>query len=512
MDKISRRDFLKASSVFLGATVFSRSKFLSNAQTDHKPNIIILVFDSMSAAHLSIYGYPRSTTPNFERFAKRATVYHSNYSTANFTSPGTATLLTGLYPWRHRAFNFGGLVTRKLIGNNLFNLLGDSYYSVGFSQNIWANNLISEFGSALDQKILPSTFSSRRKRFLLSSYIPSDDLSSYYAFDEYLVRTHPELNPIPGSISFGFLDTFVAYMQQKKETPTEDFPYGMPNNIYDFYYNNKTVFKEIGQTVEKLNLTSPFVGYFHFFSPHSPYSPHKDFVGIFKDMPLVKKPFHKLSYMKYPQRTLKIQRDLYDEYIANVDAEFGNLLDFLDTTGVLDNSYLILASDHGEVFERGEVGHGTALLYEPVIHTPLIISAPGQNQRVDIYSPTCNTDIIPTLLQNTGIEIPNNLDGRILPGLGGTDDSERSVISIEAKENSAFLPLEKATIALNKKNYKLIYYLGYEKYDQQFELFNLHDDPDELTNLFDTDTMMASQMRDELLAALDNANLPFRKP
>jgi len=509
MYTISRRDFLKFSSVFLGATIFSHSKFHSNEQSIQRPNIIILIFDAMSANNLSIYGYPRKTTPNFERFSNRATVYHSNYAAANFTSPGTATLLTGMEPWKHRAFNLGGLVARELIENNLFNLLGNDYYSVGFSQNVWANNLLSEFDPSLDWKLLPSTFSASMKRVLYSSYIPNDDFMSYYAFDEYLGLTHTGANRIPGSLSLGFLGSIL--FTQIQETPEKDFPYGKPISSNAFYYDNKKVFMEIAQWIEQLNQKSPFVGYFHFYSPHAPYSPHKDFVGFFEDMPLVNKPYHKLSYDKFPQRKIKEQRDHYDEYIANVDAEFGNLLDSLEGMGILNNSYLVLASDHGEMFERGEIGHGTALLYESVIRSPLIISKPGQKKRVDIYSHTCNTDIVPTLLHNIGAKIPDNLDGRILPGLGGTEDFERSIFSVDAKENSAFLPIERATIALNRKNYKLIHYTGYEKYDQQFELFNLHEDPNELTNLFNIDTVIASQMKDELLTSLADANRPFRK-
>lgn len=511
MDQISRRDFLKLSSAFLGATVFSSPSFLLNGQPKQIPNIIVLVFDAMSAKHLSIYGYPRNTTPNFERFSKRAIVYHSNYAGASFTSPGTATLLTGLYPWKHRAFNLGGLVARDLISDNLFSLLGESYYSVGFSQNDWANNLLTEFRSGLDSKIPPSAFSSKDIRLLFSSLIPDDELLMYYAFDEYLGRTHTVINPIPGSLSLGFLDSFSTYKQETQTTSSETYPYGMPSNNYYFYYENKTVFAEIAKTIEQLNQNSPFVGYFHFYAPHSPYAPHEEFVGIFKDMPLPKKPRHRLSYMKFPQRTLKHNRDHYDEYIANVDAEFGNLVDSLERTGILNNSYLVLASDHGEVFERGEVGHGTALLYEPVIRTPLIISEPDQKQRMDVYSPTCNTDLVPTLLHLAGKEIPNNIDGRILPGLGGIADDERPIFSVEAKENSSFFPLEKTTIALNRENHKLIYYSGYERYNQQFEFFDLNEDPEELTNLFDTGTSTVLQMKDELLTALDEANRPFRK-
>jgi len=509
MYTISRRDFLKASSLLLGATIFPSSEHLFTKHASKKPNIIILVFDAMSAKHLSVYGYLRNTTPNFERFSKRAIVYHSNYAAANFTSPGTATVLTGMHPWKHRAFNIGGLVARDLVNTNLFNLLGNDYYSVGFSQNVLVDKLLSEFISNIDYKFSPVAFSSGMQKVLFSSYFPDDDYLAYDAFDQFLGRTESAENRITGSLSLGLLGSILSrYLQ---EVPTKDFPYGIPLASQAFYFDNEIVFMRIAKTIQELNQNSPFVGYFHFYAPHEPYTPQKDFIDIFESMPLVKKPHHKLSYSKLPQRILKEQRDHYDEYIANVDAIFGNLLDFLEEMGILNNSYIVLASDHGEMFERGEVGHNTALLSESVLRTPLIISKPGQNQRFDVYSHTCNTDIVPTLLHNVGAKIPDVLDGRILPGLGGLDDFDRSIFSLDAKENSSFLPLTKATVALNRNGYKLIYYIGYEKYNRQFELYNLHEDPDELTNIFDVDIIVANQMEDELLTALDNANRPFRK-
>jgi len=63
------------------------------------PNVLVIVFDTLSAAHTSVDGYPRRTTPHLERFAERATVYHRHHSAGNFANPGTASLLTGAYPW-----------------------------------------------------------------------------------------------------------------------------------------------------------------------------------------------------------------------------------------------------------------------------------------------------------------------------------------------------------------------------------------------------------------------------
>jgi arylsulfatase A-like enzyme len=117
------------------------------------------------------------------------------------------------------------------------------------------------------------------------------------------------------------------------------------------------------------------------------------------------------------------------------------------------------------MFERGLHGHSTPLLYDPVVHSPLLISVPGKQSRTDIYSPTNNVDIVPTLLSLAGREIPDWCEGNLLPGLGGKEDFERSTFSMDAKENSSFAPIKKATIAMRKGKYKMIYYTGYEEKD-----------------------------------------------
>jgi arylsulfatase A-like enzyme len=71
-----------------------------------RQNVLVLVFDAWSAANISLYGYPRQTTPNLERLASKAIVYHNHYAGSHFTTPGTASLLTGTTPWTHQAFNF----------------------------------------------------------------------------------------------------------------------------------------------------------------------------------------------------------------------------------------------------------------------------------------------------------------------------------------------------------------------------------------------------------------------
>jgi arylsulfatase A-like enzyme len=91
------------------------------------------------------------------------------------------------------------------------------------------------------------------------------------------------------------------------------------------------------------------------------------------------KPKHSLSETRKSDRSLVRIRMTYDEYVTNLDYELGAFLDGLDQAGILDSSYLIITSDHGEMFERGEHGHGTPLMYEPVTRMPLLVSAASRS-------------------------------------------------------------------------------------------------------------------------------------
>jgi arylsulfatase A-like enzyme len=248
----------------------------------------------------------------------------------------------------------------------------------------------------------------------------------------------------------------------------------------------------------------------HLLSPHAKYCPRKEFIGIFPEIKIPFKERHRLGN-HVRQSLLNEYRMQYDEYIANVDAEFGSLLDRLEGSGILDHSYFVVTSDHGELFERGENGHNTFLLYDSVIHIPLLVSAPQQTERRDFHLRTSNIDLLPTLLNIAGKDIPSSLVGRVLPGLGGKEDanSSRSIFAVEAKLNSAFGPLKRATITMMKENYKIIYYGDYPRYSNIFELYDLAEDIDERRDLFVEGPSIAALLKEELLDTLSTVNKSF---
>jgi len=498
---MNRRDFLKlAALVSADAALRRTSAFFDPLEQGEggKPNILIFVFDAMSAEHLSLHQYARNTTPNLDRFAQRSNVYHSHYSAGNFTTAGVASMLTGMYPWDHRAINYRGLVKRGLVSRNLFNLIGNEYTRVAFTQNMFAEIILSQFGESLDIHLRPDSFSFYVLPAVQAQDFPRDRSLAYFALEDFLGVGVKSLNPIPGSLPLASVDIVRQFINAEPKK-TVDFPRGYPNN-HSFYYRNEDGFRGIAGQVSDLNNRSlPWIGYFHVWSPHGPYSSQKDFVGLFPDELRVPfKPRHKLSESRYPQRQLLDFRLQYDEYIANVDAEFGKMMTELERAGVLDNTYIIVTSDHGELFERGELGHGTPLLYNPVTHVPLLISAPGQKGRRDIQISTSSLDLLPTILKIAGKDIPDWVEGKALPGFTELEDAKRSIYSFVAKNSSAFQDINQATISLIKGPHELIFYTGYKKLADSFELYNLAEDQYEKENLVEKDLIVASRMREEM--------------
>ena len=162
------------------------------------------------------------------------------------------------------------------------------------------------------------------------------------------------------------------------------------------------------------------------------------------------------------------------------------------------------------MFERGEAGHFTPLIYDPIMHSPLIISAPGSpGGRQDIYTPTSGVDLLPTLAHLTGNPIPDWAEGQVLPRLGGEENPDRSVYTLDAKQNAAFAPLTKLSIALTRSNHRLVYY-RYPKFEQ-FEFYDLAHDSEELRDLYSYQTALALQMKAELLDKLAEVNRPYSK-
>lgn len=502
---LSRQEFLKLMSLLpLALTDFpAKLPSINLAQDDEKlPNVLILVFDALSAYNASLYGYRRETTPNLSRFAEHANVYHNHYASGNFTSPGTASLLTGTYPWTHRAVHLHGTVDDKMIDRNIFNQFGDlGYTRIGYSHNLLVTSLLHQFRKDID------TFKWTRELCLADNqfadrFIPNDYNVAFWS--EWLMLRGSKTQPT--SLFSSLLHRF--YRSAIKRNLTSEigdiFPRGIPN-LHNLFFVLEDAIDWL--IIQLMSLPQPYLMYFHVLPPHEPYTTRKDFIDIFTDGWKTDEKPTRLFSEGYSQDVLNNNRREYDEYLAYADSEFGRLYDAMLESGVLKNTVVVMTSDHGEMFERGIRGHVTPTLYQPIMRVPLVLSFPDQNHRRDVYTPTNNVDILPTLLHLIGRTPPNWIEGDVLPPFQtGIDFQERESYSVEAKSNAKLAPLSKATIALVKGNHKLIHYVGYGDGIPSYELFNIERDPEEINDLPHSSTHIFEELQFRMQRKLELVN------
>lgn len=511
MSKIDRRTFLK----LLPTVPFYKVAWpyvetavhaaRTQAQSSDQPNILFLVFDTLSAQHMSLYGYNRETTPNIARFAEKSTVFHKHVAGGNFTSPGTSSLMTGTYAWSHRAIQLHGLVRDDFIQRSMFNLLPDDYYRVAYSHNLLVMSLLHQFRGNLD------LFKHTRELCLADGQFADrlfyeDYTTAFWAESTALVGGATP----PSALFLSLLDRFARSMESRgfKNELHDRYPRGVPNLHNLFFLLEDAIDWIEGQV---MSFPRPFLGYFHMLPPHEPYAARADFVDIFTDNWQPPEKPKLFGAQPMPQANLNRERRLYDEYIAFTDAEIGRLLDNLEQQGVLDNTYVILTSDHGELFERGIRGHVTLTLYEGLTHIPLLIHKPGQQSREDVFQRTTAADVLPTLLHLTGQSIPDWVEGAVLPTFGGAEaPADRMVYSVEAKSNPKYAALTEATVAQYQDDIKLIRYFGYNA-DDRFEMYNLKDDPEELNNIYESEKGLADELTAVLHDKIFAINAPYRR-
>jgi len=507
MSGMSRRDFLKLTGLASGGMAAAPMLRMISPRVPaagNVRNILFVLFDAWSAYHISTYGYPRETTPNITRLTERAIVYHNHHSGGNFTTPGTASLLTGVLPWTHRAFEIHRYTAQEFAEKNIFSAFRD-YHRIAYSHNPLVNTLFDQFQASLDEYIPVD-------RLLLTSDGP---ISSLFHHDEDVsslswARTAKRDEEAGYSYSLFFSLLYQKLQADRIKSLGQAYPLGLPYIRVDNYFVLEEAIDYLAAQVD--GLPQPFLGYFHFIPPHSPYHPHKDFYGRFKDDGYrpIQKPEHLFTAEKTPAYLSKL-RAQYDEYVLNLDHEFNRFFQKLEEAGILENTWVVLTSDHGELFERGILGHTTNVLYEPVIRVPLMIFEPGRTERLDIHTPTSAVDLLPTLLHWADKPSAAWTEGQILPPFADPTP-ERVVYTLASRHTAKDGPITEGTLSMVKGRYKLMYFFGYPelKGSERVELYDLEADREELTDLSASQPDLTHSLLAELKARLDEVNQPYR--
>ncbi len=191
---------------------------------------------------------------------------------------------------------------------------------------------------------------------------------------------------------------------------------------------------------------SPFFLYVHTIDPHVPYRPPSSILARYapanyegpvsfrRDPAFLENV--KLGRISLGARDRQYLEALYDGEITYHDTHFAAILDALERREIADDTMVVVTSDHGEEFwDHGSVGHGHSV-YDELLHVPLFVRLPGAQTLSRVDSSVGLVDVLPTILDALGQEIPDHAAGTsFLPQLLGQDDGAPRVAVSGFMEN-----------------------------------------------------------------------------
>jgi len=467
------------------------------------PNILLVVCDTLGAKHMSLYGYPKKTTPNLEKMVKEDNfvIYKMCFSPSPWTVPSHVSLFTGLYPSEHGVDGLNMFMPSNIITFTEI-LKATGYYTFGFSCNslicdffgfskgfdkfyeMW--NLFAENNNFYDKLKINGT-SLEKFKFLITKAL---NIKNNTLFDYKEIVKH---------LFLLFSNVFFKQLKPVSKNAT--------------FFTSKTI-KKIMKLLETIiREKKPFFIFVNLMQTHDKYNPPKTYRNIFVRENKIYEKKHRITdeYDHYAKKPFEIDyleylTGLYDQEILFLDTMINKLYIFLKSKEIWNNTLFIITSDHGELF--GEHGHIHHLFttYNELIHIPLIIKYPreikienGENfdlvQLNDIYSTIL--DII-----NAPYPKPESSNSLLSP------EKRRIVISelldinfkIEAclKRNPKFDVKIYPTIAsevsiINKNLLKFI-----KRNNQYHELYDLQKDFYEENNLLTKNTFNKEKIEEIL--------------
>ena len=260
-------------------------------------------------------------------------------------------------------------------------------------------------------------------------------------------------------------------------------PWHLPEHLHP---TNWTV-REMSRTINRRDPTRPAFWLMSFGAPHPPYTPPGGYIDLYKDadipMPFVgewAKDYDDLPYAlkarkqePYPEIALREARRAAYALCTHLDHQIRLVIGLLREEGLLDNTIILVTSDHGEMMGNHDIfGHGD--FYEDssrIIMTLVPTPASGIGHHIKDDRLAVLADVMPTLLELCDIQVPNEVEGLSLIG-----ERRRDVVYGEHFTDG------RATRMIRESQYKLVYY----PVGNRVQMFNLDDDPDEIHNLADT--------------------------
>jgi arylsulfatase A-like enzyme len=402
-----------------------------------KPNVLLIVLDTVRADRFSCLGYERNTSVNIDALANEGVVCERAYTTDFWTLPSHASLFTGLYPSQVGATS--ETLQLPFSATTIAEILGKAGYdTAAFVCNPWVS-AERGFGQGFDEfyEMWRSA-----NQLQVSEQFGRAEWASLRKVLDWFERRRSKREPF-----FVFINFNCAHL-----------PYQPPEPFLSRFVGNR------GYNNEEVNRVAAITSMWA----------------------------HLAGDLKLSERDFRIMSDLYDGEIAFADHCVGQIVDYLKGCGSLDETAVFMTSDHGEnLGEHGLIDH-TLSMYETTLHIPLVVRYPERFEAGTTISDFVSlVDIAPTILEicniRSGIgelkpeEMSLACEGRLRRGFV-TAENERPLTAIALMKDKypAFDvgAIDYRMRAIRTEPYKLIWNIG-----GAVEMFDIQADPGELHDI-----------------------------
>lgn len=319
------------------------------------PNVLLLVLDTVRAAELGLYGYPKPTSPNLDRFSRLGIRFDHAIAPSSWTLPSHGSLFTGRSPWEHGA-DFNRALPDSFLTLAEF-LSGHGYRTGGFVGNTrfvaWEMGLAQGFSHYED-------YQSSALNWILSATLIERLANDRWfhaaigARDQFGRRDATDIN--------------AAFLEWLDESDQQ-----------------------------------PFFAFLNFYDAHTPYLPDEQYTARFgvPDPEALSERYHRwlADWRTRPtNREIAQTQAAYDASIAALDAALGELFSELDQRGFMEETVIVITSDHGEHFGDHDLYEHGFSLYRPVLWVPLVVVAPGRLDQEAVVETPVSIDRVPATI------------------------------------------------------------------------------------------------------------------
>jgi len=415
------------------------------------PNILVISLCSVRADHLGCYGYPRSTSPNLDQLATEGILFEHAVTPWPKTAPAFAALMTGKYGHTTGVMR---ITPDQFLGDD-HETLAEILAKRGYATAVFnstpvlnpATNLLQGFEHVVQTYRNETPFADATRQ--AAEWLSQPHERPFLAWIHYNNAHHPYLAP------------------------------GVERDMFvgDEHYQHEPLI----QAMPKATLNLPVADN----HPFRRQILHPDLGGAHPSVAIGEEPVELGLYVAR-----------YDAGIASADKMIGRLLTVVRENGLLDDTIVVVVSDHGESMGKMSYyfGHGR-FPYDDCARVPLIIRPPGQPAPRRIAPPMSTLSLAPTLLQLANIEPPEAMEA---PSLVPMMEGGQGVRYVFAESGYQI----DYTLSVRDDTWKLIYIP--DKLDQsllhgvEYELYNLREDRGETRNLYESLPNESARLRNVL--------------